>query len=53
MNLKNFLEENELEEFFAQVFLSKSKVLLLEGIHDGCIFEHKRKMHINEAFLQE
>ena len=53
LNLKNFLEENELEEFFTQVFLSKSKILLLEGIHDGRIFEYERKMHIDEVFLQE
>ena len=53
MNLKNFLDETELEEFFRQVFLSKSKVLMLEGIHDDRVFEYEMKIRIDEAFLQE
>lgn len=53
LNLKNFLDETELEEFFCQVFLSKSKVLMLEGIHDDRVFEYEMKMRIDKAFLQE
>lgn len=53
LNLKSFLDEMELEEFFSQVFRSDLHVLLLEDAHDDRTFEYERKMLIDEAFLQE
>ncbi|HIW77198.1 MULTISPECIES: type II-A CRISPR-associated protein Csn2 [Gordonibacter] len=52
VNLKQFLEENELQEFYRQAVFSELKVLLLENVPDDTSYEYERKMCIDKDFLQ-
>lgn len=52
VNLKTFLEPDEVQEFYRQAVFSKLSVLLLENIPDEASFEYERKMVIDLDFLQ-
>lgn len=52
VNLKQFLEENELQKFYRQAVFSELKVLLLENVPDDASYEYERKMRIDRDFLQ-
>lgn len=52
VNLKNFLETEEVQEFYRQAIFSELNVLLLENVPDGASFEFERKMCIDKDFLQ-
>lgn len=51
LNLKSFLDDQELEAFYQAVFSSGLNVLLLESRLDGRAFESERKMVIDKDFL--
>lgn len=51
LNLKSFLEESELEEFFDAVFFSNLNILLMESWVDVRNYAHERKIVIDEDLL--
>ena len=52
VNLKNFLEPDEVQEFYRQAVFLELNVLLLENVPDDAVFEYERKMCIDKDFLQ-
>ena len=52
VNLKNFLEPDEVQEFYRQAVFLELNVLLLENVPDDAVFEYERKMCIDMDFLQ-
>ncbi len=52
INLKLFLSENELKEFYNQVFFLGLRVLMLESIPDNRVFLRERKRCIDLHFLE-
>lgn len=52
VNIKAFLTEKELKEFYSQVVFFNLKVLLLESQNDVTRFEQERKMLIDQHFLE-
>ena len=52
VNLKSFLTEKEVQEFYQQAIFSELHVLLLENTPDDTNFEHERKMLIDKDLLQ-
>lgn len=52
VNLKLFLSENELEQFYEQVFFSNLSVLLIENIPDGACRQSERKYTIDQDFIE-
>lgn len=52
VNLKPFLTENELEQFYEQAFFSKLRVLLVENACDTLWYERERKYVIDQDFLE-
>lgn len=51
MNLKGFLENGELEEFYREAFFCDLNILLLESAPDGASYEKERKTVIDQDFL--
>lgn len=51
VNLKNFLEADELIEFYKTVFFCRLPILLLESSHDCRKFDMEKKVVIDEDFL--
>lgn len=51
MNLKSFLEKEELEEFYREAFFCGLNILLLESTPDGNSYEHERKTIVDQDFL--
>ena len=51
MNLKSFLEKEELEEFYREAFFCDLNILLLESAPDGNLYEHERKTVVDQDFL--
>lgn len=52
VNLKNFLEPDEVQEFYRQAVFLELNVLLLENVPDDAVFEYERKMCIDKDSLQ-
>ena len=52
VNLKNFLVEKEIQEFYRQAVFFELNVLLLENASDDSAFEYERKMCSDIDFLQ-
>lgn len=52
VNLKNFLEPDEVQELYRQAVFLELNVLLLENVPDDAVFEYERKMCIDKDFLQ-
>ena len=51
MNLKSFLEKNELEEFYREAFFCDLNILLLESAPDDEFYAQERKTTIDQDFL--
>lgn len=52
VNLKKYLTEYDLREFYRQVIFSGITTLLLEGDDGGVVFDEERKMTIDQDFLE-
>lgn len=52
VNLKAFLAEKELQEFYDRVFFHGILVLMLESNHDTSSYEHEYKMRVDLQFLE-
>lgn len=52
VNLKRFLEKNEVQEFYRQAVFSELHVLILENVPDDASYEYERKICIDVDFLQ-
>lgn len=52
INLKSFLQENELELFYKEALFRKNKLLLLESWPDERVFLNERKYVIDQHFLE-
>lgn len=52
VNLKLFLSENELKQFYEQAFFSGLSILLLEAIPDATCYDVERKYIIDQDLLE-
>lgn len=52
VNLKSFLSQDEVQEFYRQAIFSEINVLLLENAPDDAKYEYERKMSIDKDLLQ-
>lgn len=52
VNLKNFLEQNELQRLYERVFFRNMSVLLLESVADTLSYNHEVKYVVDQDFLE-